>query len=178
MFVSVPYGDILRCPHLDTYNRNCLKTMFMIEHHIKQIEYNIALYIDDDMYVNMSILRDICLDEPVFHGSLVENGQPIRNNRSKYFVSQQDYPYRLFPRYASGGCFFLSRTTAIQLVQRRKLISFPCVIDDAYLGMLAQIANISVKGQTNLRLSATQDFNPVEGHLCSHSFSRPGKFVI
>lgn len=70
------------------------------------------------------------------------NHVPIRDNRSKYYVSYDDFSGDRFPPFCSGFAYMMSKETA-----NRMILSIPHIkkipgIDDVYIGLLANDSGI------------------------------------
>jgi len=96
-----------------------------------------VLFVDHDFYVNIPNILQFA------HGTLkytantiYANKQcfafPYRNESSKWYISDEDYPHAIYPTYLLGG----SILTHISLV-RKLQIAFPFMkaiyIDDGYV---------------------------------------------
>lgn len=106
------YGDIIRGKFIDTYDNLTLKTISMLEwvdNYCPKAAF--VLKTDDDMYINVSrLLAFIAKHNPAqraIYGRLAKKWKPIRNKKSKYYISIQQYKPALFPDFTTGPAYLL-----------------------------------------------------------------------
>lgn len=73
-------------------------------------------------------------DSDLLIGSILRGGEPVRDQESKYFISEEEYPHARFPAYPSGGGFVFSRKTAKSLHSQLTKMR-PISVDDALIGL-------------------------------------------
>ena len=142
------YQDIIQENFYDAYRNNTYKTIMgfnWIVEYCNQAHY--VLFLDDDMYLNVNMLKEYLNDlevsktKHVFTGILAHESPPVRDVRSKHFVSLSEYPYDIYPDYLAGS-YILTSIDVIKMFQS----VFPYVkylpIDDSYLGIVAKKLNI------------------------------------
>lgn len=109
---------------------------------------------DDDVFVNSyrllqyleSVKTQIQYRNSMIGRVARNNREPCRNKKGKYYVSYKDYPYMRFPPYCSGFAYVMpikSLHTLLWYVSSVKKIP---MLDDVYIGVLANYAGIRVIG--------------------------------
>lgn len=114
------FGDIIQGKFIDTYDNLTLKTISMLEWVDKFCpKASYVLKTDDDMFINISKLLDFILKrtyEPrAIYGRLAKKWKPIRNKKSKYYISPQQYKPAIFPDFTTGPAYLLPANLAKEL---------------------------------------------------------------
>ena len=82
--------------------------------------------------------------------------RPIGNQRSKWYISEEQYPFDMFPTFLSGGAIL----THISVV-RRLHIAFPYVkiidLDDVYVAIVAHKLNITLLNNKRFALKIKKE---------------------
>ena len=124
------YGDIIRGRYLDSYSNLTLKTISSLEWvtiHCTDVKF--ILKTDDDMFINvprlLSFIHKHERDNNVIFGRLAKKWKPIRNKKSKYYVSQAQYKPAVFPDFTTGPAYLLSRDVVNKL--------YEAALDQTYL---------------------------------------------
>ncbi len=119
------YNDIVQEDFVDTYYNLTLKSvmaMKWIAHYCERAQF--VLKVDDDMLVNMfslvKHLKAILSYQEVNHNNLImcnlfKRAKVMRNPRSKWYVSQNDFKSPYFREYCSGSAFIFAGNLARQL---------------------------------------------------------------
>lgn len=117
------YGDMIRGRFLDTYDNLTLKTISMLEWvdtYCSRAAY--LLKTDDDMFINVPRLLDFISRHPAngngqraIYGRLAKKWKPIRNRKSKYYISPQQYRPAVFPDFTTGPAYLLPARLAHEL---------------------------------------------------------------
>nr|XP_023013772.1 beta-1,3-galactosyltransferase 5 isoform X2 [Leptinotarsa decemlineata] len=104
------YGDIIRGKFVDTYDNLTLKTISMLEwvdNFCSKAQF--VLKTDDDMFINVSrLLAFIAKHKPeqrAIYGRLASKWKPVRNKKSKYYISLQQYKPPVFPDFTTGPAY-------------------------------------------------------------------------
>jgi hypothetical protein len=155
---SKQYHDIVQVDFVDTYFNLTIKTHARFKWLVDYCpQAMFAIFSDDDFYISMKNLWNylmnpvghrltrgfIPFDGRLFTGFVMSGQPPIRDPKSKYFVSETDYPDKKYPNYISGGAFILSNRAFHDLQRGMQLVK-PFNVDDAYLGVLAREFNITL----------------------------------
>ncbi|XP_011307054.1 beta-1,3-galactosyltransferase 5 [Fopius arisanus] len=116
------YGDVIRGRFADSYSNLTLKTISTLEWvdtYCSEAKY--LLKTDDDMFINiprlLSFVKKHDRDKNVIFGRLARKWKPIRNKRSKYYVSPAQYKPPLFPDFTTGPAYLLSRDVINRLYE-------------------------------------------------------------
>ncbi|XP_065092296.1 uncharacterized protein LOC135713115 [Ochlerotatus camptorhynchus] len=101
------YSDLIRGNFIDSYRNLTLKTISLLEW--TSINCPNATYLlktDDDMFINVPKLLQfieshLSYKRSIF-GRLAKKWKPIRNKKSKYYVSPEQYFPPVFPPFTTG----------------------------------------------------------------------------
>ncbi|KAJ7312042.1 hypothetical protein JRQ81_006374 [Phrynocephalus forsythii] len=143
---SLMYRDILLWDFLDTFFNLTLKEIHFLQWANKFCPNTKFIFKGDaDVFVNVeniiSFLDGRDASEDLFVGDIIYNAHPIRTRKSKYYIPETMYGLGMYPAYAGGGGFLLSRSTMKKLSQACGQVElFP--IDDVFLGMCLQRINL------------------------------------
>lgn len=114
------YGDIIRGKFIDTYDNLTLKTISMLEwvdNYCPKAAF--VLKTDDDMFINVSRLLAFIAkhrsEQKTIYGRLAKKWKPIRNKKSKYYISPQQYKPAVFPDFTTGPAYLLPAKIAKEL---------------------------------------------------------------
>uniref|UniRef100_A0A1A9W437 Galectin domain-containing protein n=1 Tax=Glossina brevipalpis TaxID=37001 RepID=A0A1A9W437_9MUSC len=108
------YGDLIRGHYIDSYNNLTLKTISSLEwvdQHCAKAKF--ILKTDDDMFINVSklllFLDNHAKDKKTIYGRLAKKWKPIRNKKSKYYVSPGQFGAAVFPPFTTGPAYVMTR---------------------------------------------------------------------
>ncbi|XP_043253253.1 beta-1,3-galactosyltransferase 5-like [Colletes gigas] len=124
------YNDVIRGQFLDSYSNLTLKTISTLEwvdSYCSKVKF--LLKTDDDMFINVPRLQAFAArhakDKNVIFGRLAKKWKPIRNKKSKYYVSRTQFKHAVFPDFTTGPAYLLSSDIV------RKL--YDAALDQTYL---------------------------------------------
>ncbi|XP_076175546.1 beta-1,3-galactosyltransferase 5 [Ptiloglossa arizonensis] len=124
------YNDVIRGQFLDSYSNLTLKTISTLEwvdSYCSKVKF--LLKTDDDMFINVPRLQAFATrhvkDKNVIFGRLAKKWKPIRNKKSKYYVSRTQFKHAVFPDFTTGPAYLLSSDIV------RKL--YDTALDQTYL---------------------------------------------
>lgn len=151
------YHDIVQDDFIDTYHNLTYKSMMAmkwIDKYCRDIKF--ILKADDDMLVNtFNLIRHISSLDNNTRNNESMNGalwcylnskmSVIRQPKSKWYLSREEFKDDVFEKYCAGAAFVLSGDLAGKLYQASQLVKF-FWIDDFFLTGLATRA---VKGGVN-----------------------------
>ncbi|XP_076394516.1 beta-1,3-galactosyltransferase 5 isoform X2 [Megachile rotundata] len=124
------YNNIIRGKFLDSYSNLTLKTISTLEwvdSYCSKVKF--LLKTDDDMFINVPRLQTFIMkhakNKNVIFGRLAKKWKPIRNKKSKYYVSRTQFKHAVFPDFTTGPAYLLSSDVV------RKL--YDAALDQTYL---------------------------------------------
>ncbi|XP_051875764.1 beta-1,3-galactosyltransferase 5-like [Pristis pectinata] len=146
------FQDLLVGNYLDTYRNLTLKVMHGLKWVTSTCRPAYVLKTDDDCFVNTDrlpgfLIRDNQIRTRLYAGSLfpAERREVIRDPGSKWYVSRQDYDKDRYPPYVSGVGYVLSLDAARAILEAAASVR-PIPVEDAYVGILAEEADIPPLG--------------------------------
>lgn len=107
--------------------------------HMKNIEKVVKT--DDDSYINTRKLQEV-LEGYDYWGFIHKKVSPIRDSSSKWYVSKKLYPEALYPPYASGAGYALSKTFLECAQKEIKFLPF-MPREDVMTGLLAKRCGVT-----------------------------------
>ncbi|XP_019734718.1 beta-1,3-galactosyltransferase 2 [Hippocampus comes] len=119
---SRKYHDIIQQDFLDSYNNLTLKTLMglhWVARYCSRASY--VMKTDSDMFINTeNLIRKLLRPElkpktNYFTGRVIRNNAPIRDRKSKWYVSEQEYPNVMYPTFCSGTGYVLSGDLALKI---------------------------------------------------------------
>lgn len=157
------YGDIIRGKFIDTYDNLTLKTISMLEwvdNYCPKVAF--VLKTDDDMYINVNRLLAFIdkhkPDQRAIYGRLAKKWKPIRNKKSKYYISPQQYKPAVFPDFTTGPAYLFPAKLAKELYTAALNHTYFKLEDVFVTGIVAnglKIKRVHVPEFLNKRVSLT-----------------------
>ncbi|XP_037709473.1 acetylgalactosaminyl-O-glycosyl-glycoprotein beta-1,3-N-acetylglucosaminyltransferase [Drosophila subpulchrella] len=157
------YGDLIRGNFIDSYNNLTLKTISTLEWadlHCPKAKY--ILKTDDDMFINVPKLLtflDKHKDKRTIYGRLAKKWKPIRNKKSKYYVSVDQFAAGVFPSFTTGPAYVLTGDIVHELYVRSLKTVYLKLEDVFTTGIVAKSLNIK-RVQANEFVNRRISFNP------------------
>nr|CAD7449862.1 unnamed protein product [Timema bartmani] len=158
------YSDLIVARFVDSYNNLTLKTVSMLEWvdtYCNKVEF--ILKTDDDMFINipklLSFLNKHSKDSKKIYGRLAKRWKPIRNKKSKYYVSAQQFSPSLFPDFTTGPAYLLTRDVIHDLYTKALQKTYLKLEDVFITGIVAQELQIK-RFHVNEFLNKRVSFNP------------------
>lgn len=141
------YNDIIRGRFIDSYNNLTLKTVSTLEwvdSYCHQVPF--LLKTDDDMFINipklLSFIDKHRMDKKTIFGRLAKKWKPIRNKKSKYYVSPQQYYPPVFPQFTTGPAYLIT-CDAVHDIYNKALNQTYLKLEDVFTtGIVAQLVNV------------------------------------
>ncbi|XP_064605003.1 beta-1,3-galactosyltransferase 5-like [Liolophura sinensis] len=154
------FRDILQGSYLDVYRNLTLKVFHGFDWAAKnchQVQY--LLKTDDDCFVNAGLLYNFLVNHNhnllnLYVGNVFsaeDKRTVVRNPKSRWFVSEQDFAETIYPRYSSGTGYLMSYDVLLRLVQVSKSVT-PFPVEDAYVGYLIYKLGIEPIASTRFTL--------------------------
>ncbi|XP_052081332.1 beta-1,3-galactosyltransferase brn-like [Mytilus californianus] len=144
------YDDILQFDMQDIYNNLVYKTVFSIAWLCDMnIQTKFIHFVDDDRLVNSQNLLNMALKrltafEMKMIGFKVTHAKPFRKRSSKWYISVDEYEFNFWPPYLIGGTA-ITNMMVIKALNDGIKYSKVIRIEDAYIGILANMLNISLE---------------------------------
>lgn len=158
------YNDIIRGRFVDSYNNLTLKTISMMEwvdEHCPRASF--ILKTDDDMFINvpklLAFVEKHSADKRTIYGRLAKKWKPIRNKKSKYYVSPQQYGPSTFPQFTTGPAYLMTHDCVHDLYVRALNETYLKLEDVYTTGIVAQklgIKRVHVNEFLNRRIAFNQ----------------------
>lgn len=103
------YNDVVQVKLVDNYKVLTLKSISMLQW-LNDYCSNSKFYLksDDDMYVNIqNVLRELTQwrEERFFLCHVFEKAPPIRDQFSKWYISEDEFSDKFYPTYCSGTAY-------------------------------------------------------------------------
>ncbi|XP_067623250.1 uncharacterized protein [Eurosta solidaginis] len=158
------YGDMIRGNFIDSYSNLTLKTVSTLEWvdaHCRQAKF--ILKTDDDMFINVPKLLQFidghAKQKRVIYGRLAKQWKPIRNKKSKYYVSTEQFSQPIFPAFTTGPAYLLTSDVVHSLYERALQQVYLKLEDVFTTGIVAQQLGIK-RVHANEFLNRRIAFNP------------------
>lgn len=123
------------------------------------------LKLDSDTYLRPELfLSQINLLSPnAIYGQFRSFKAPHRQIFSKWYINQQNYPHHLYPPICVSIYFIPGKLTLKlyqSIIKKPQIVTIPALpLEDNYLGILAEKANIPRKQFKGLRRATSKDIN-------------------
>jgi hypothetical protein len=142
------YGDLISGRFLDSYNNLTLKTLSLLEwvdNYCNNIKF--VLKTDDDMFINiprlLSFIEKHANEKRNIFGRLAKKWKPIRNSKSKYYISPSQYKPATFPDFTTGPAYLMT-SDAIHDLYTAALGKTYLKLEDVFItGIVAQDMNVN-----------------------------------
>ncbi|XP_076314638.1 beta-1,3-galactosyltransferase 1-like [Tachypleus tridentatus] len=168
------YSDIIQENFLDTYRNLTLKSVMLLKWVSKFCEnVRFVMKTDDDMYINIrNLLKMIYMvlnQSNIMIGYLFTRVKPDRKRGNKWYVSQSEFPDRVYPKYLSGTGYVMSRHVVPKLYQFSLNTRFLTIEDIFVSGVLASKAKVTRKHNSMFSIhrrkpSGCSFLNAISGH--------------
>lgn len=143
---SAFHEDTIRLDVLSTYHNTTVQfigAIRWVNQYCKNYKY--VVYHQTDIFINLPYyFRKYSNDKT--HTCLCYltiGAHAFRNKASKWYISEEAYPFEIFPPYPQGPCIFFSENTTKAIVKSSNYMNYTLVIDDVYAGLLLNYANLS-----------------------------------
>ncbi|XP_066536400.1 lactosylceramide 1,3-N-acetyl-beta-D-glucosaminyltransferase B [Hoplias malabaricus] len=144
------YQDLIQQDFLDTFHNLTVKLLMQLGWtHAFCAHARFLMSADDDIFVHVpnlirylqEVIRTGVKDFWV--GKVHRGSPPIRRKDSKYYVSEEMYPWLLYPDYTPGAGYVISSDVASRLYQASLNLNASLYIDDVFMGVCANAMGIS-----------------------------------
>ncbi|KAJ9579083.1 hypothetical protein L9F63_024814, partial [Diploptera punctata] len=178
------YGDLICARFLDSYNNLTLKTISMLEwvdNYCNHVSF--VLKTDDDMFINipklLNFIEKHAKEKKVIFGRLAKKWKPIRNKKSKYYVSPNQYQPPVFPDFTTGPAYLMTGDV-IHDLHTAALGKTYLKLEDVFItGIVAQDVKIK-RTHVNEFLNKRVTFNAcnIQKGISIHMIKPPEQFDL
>ncbi|KAK1786548.1 hypothetical protein P4O66_002995 [Electrophorus voltai] len=144
------YHDLIQQDFFDTFHNLTLKLLLQMSWtHFYCRHARFLMSADDDIFVHLpNLIRylqeaDKAGVKDFWIGKVHRGSPPVRSKESKYYVSQEMYPWSIYPDYTPGAGYVLSKDVASKVYQASLTLNSSIHIDDVFLGICANAMGIS-----------------------------------
>ncbi|XP_059614035.1 beta-1,3-galactosyltransferase 5-like [Phlebotomus argentipes] len=141
------FGDLIQGRFVDSYNNLTLKTISILEWvdtYCPQAAF--VLKTDDDMFINvpklMQFMDKHSNERRHIYGRLAKKWKPIRNKKSKYYVSPNQYLPKYFPDFTTGPAYLMTADVIHDLYEKSLGQTYLKLEDVFTTGIVAQLAKV------------------------------------
>ncbi|XDV22203.1 hypothetical protein PO909_027152, partial [Leuciscus waleckii] len=133
------HRDLVQSNFVDSYFNLTIKTMVIMDWLATRCpQANFSMKVDSDIYLNLENLMTLLLApntprQNYITGFLMWKEPVIRNNKSKYYVSEELFPEPTYPTYVLGLGYVFSNDLPKKIVEASKDVKY-FNIEDAYVG--------------------------------------------
>ncbi|XP_013379397.1 beta-1,3-galactosyltransferase 1 [Lingula anatina] len=144
------FRDILKIDFNDTYRNLTLKTLSAMRWALTYCDKaKFIMKADDDIIMQYKLVVRTLLariavknTSDCFMGFVVKDRAPIRDNSSKWHVSENEYAGSKFPPYVNGPSYIMAMPTARKLLSAAFTLPY-LSMEDAFLGIAAEKAGVT-----------------------------------
>ena len=145
------YKDIVINKITDLYQNLSLKTLSAFHWMLKHCpQSQFLLKVDDDMFVQVekltakisSILEDQSRPRLIL-GNISRGWKPVRNPKSKYLITEAQYPEERFPDFATGPSYLVSSQAVKEIYAAAMEFNYIHLEDVFLTGVVADSLDIS-----------------------------------
>lgn len=136
------YGDIQLMPFVDYYTLITLKTISICIFGTKIVPAKYIMKTDDDAFVRIdeviSSLKKSNSDG-LLYGLISFQSSPHRDKDSKWFISRKEWPFDMYPPWAHGPGYIISRDIAKFVVRGHQELTLQLFkLEDVAMGIWIQ----------------------------------------
>lgn len=148
------YGDIVQSSFIDSYRNMTYKHIMglrWVSQHCKTTSFVVKT--DDDVLLHPYKLVNVLTGKMNRHDHIIQNNaiycyvamnvSAIRDERSKYYVTKEEYPHLKYPTYCLGYAYITTPSVVKQLYQLSVQTPFFWIDDVFVTGILAEFLNIT-----------------------------------
>lgn len=108
-------GDVVRLPYIDTYYNLSIKTAHLL-HYATTTDCPVVIKCDDDVYLHPQRFHQLITkalpryhnNKGIYLGHMLTSQAPVRDPKSKWYLSAKQFKASSFPTYAEGPLYLLS----------------------------------------------------------------------
>jgi beta-1,3-galactosyltransferase 1 len=134
------YQDLLIFAFVDSYYTLVLKSIALLRWTMRNCpQISNVIKVDNDVLINWNLLKQTLIDlhrtnrkEPTVLGQVRAAERPIRNPKSRWYLSEQYFPETQFPPFVAGPMYVLNRPAVKQMIANLHKIK-PIYLEDVYI---------------------------------------------
>jgi hypothetical protein len=167
------YDDIVFMPHKDGYRTIAMKTLGICKF-AARLQVKFVLKCDDDSFPRlprlMQLLGQRDPDQPLYLGSISHGATPWRSPSDKWYMPYSDYPGSVYPPFAHGPGYILSRALLKVIMKdykegQLKVLPLEDVTMAVWVNHVKNVDKVNVNYENDHRFSACCcDNNMMNGH--------------
>ncbi|XP_063627946.1 beta-1,3-galactosyltransferase 2-like [Cydia splendana] len=143
------FHDILQGAFTESYRNLTIKHLMGLQWvTTKCPDATYILKVDDDTVFRFEKILNILLrtidDEDFIMGYILNNTEPKRDNKNRWYVSLEEYPNKEYPTYVSGWYYVTTPTVAAKLINEAMYHPYFWVDDVLVTGILIGALNIRI----------------------------------
>ncbi|KAM6225420.1 lactosylceramide 1,3-N-acetyl-beta-D-glucosaminyltransferase [Rhynchocyon petersi] len=144
------YNDIIQQDFADSFYNLTLK--FLLQFSWANTFCPHAKFLmtaDDDVFVHMPNLVEYLQSleqmgvQDFWIGHVHRGSPPIRDKKSKYYVSYEMYQWPAYPDYTAGAAYVVSNDVAAKVYEASQTLNSSLYIDDVFMGLCANKMGIA-----------------------------------
>ena len=149
-------------------------------HNLVRFLRNPFSYPDENAVVNQKIIGNVLKEqrhtdldnnnEHLFYAGYLTDHYPFRSTNSKWYISNEEYPYDMYPPFINGGAHVMS-TRAVHKFYYATFFVKRFRFDDVYIGIIAH--SLEVKPMHCKYFLLGYNTELFEKAVVSHGFSDP-----
>lgn len=138
------YHDIIQQDFADTFYNLTLKLLLQFSWANSFCPHaKFLMTADDDIFVHMPNLIEYLQSleqigvQDFWIGRVHRGAPPIRDKRSKYYVSYEMYQWPAYPDYTAGAAYVVSSDVVAKVYEASQTLNSSLYIDDVFMGLCA-----------------------------------------
>jgi len=148
---ATEHRDLIVSRVTDSYENLGLKTISGLDWVVQYCpDAEFVLKVDDDMFVQvdklLELVHSLLLEgksQKLVVGNISRGWRPVRNPRSKYYITEAQYEGDTYPDFATGPSYLVSRAAVIPLVEEALVQKYIHLEDVFITGVVAQTVGVT-----------------------------------
>ncbi|XP_057594070.1 lactosylceramide 1,3-N-acetyl-beta-D-glucosaminyltransferase [Hippopotamus amphibius kiboko] len=138
------YNDIIQQDFADSFYNLTLKFLLQFSWANSFCPHaKFLMTADDDIFIHMPNLIEYLQSleqigvQDFWIGRVHRGAPPVRDKRSKYYVSYEMYQWPAYPDYTAGAAYVISGDVAAKVYEASQTLNSSLYIDDVFMGLCA-----------------------------------------
>ena len=138
------YNDIIQQDFADSFYNLTLKFLLQFSWANRFCPHaKFLMTADDDIFIHMPNLIEYLQSleqigvQDFWIGRVHRGAPPVRDKRSKYYVSYEMYQWPAYPDYTAGAAYVISGDVAAKVYEASQTLNSSLYIDDVFMGLCA-----------------------------------------